>query len=332
MKKLLKSLLASLLSVLLVLFLFQLILVAQNHIKFNTGFSSPFSIESSSELGWSPKENFNLNYKSKDLTGNVFIVDYQSIKYGFRAYGNIDSQKKKLFFIGDSFTHSRDIETSKTFYGLLSDRYEVFAFGSSGYGTWQEYLVLKKHVDIIKPDLIIWQHHVNDFFDNDYELDKKIGYSGFIFDRPYKNGTRFQENFSLSFLSRLGQLQIFYYLGSRFYNLISKDFSDNAFQFLKENPDELKRASMSTLEALKEFDNFTKNKFKTLHFTVTHDEYFDKKMKELIGERSYIENFSTNVGIKDNGLKVDKLGHWNFKGHKKASTILLPKINKILKK
>jgi hypothetical protein len=61
----------------------------------------------------------------------------------------------------------------------------VFAYGGDGYGTLQEYLILDRYFDLIKPDLILWQYCENDFINNTAELEKEstINNNGLI--RPY---------------------------------------------------------------------------------------------------------------------------------------------------
>jgi hypothetical protein len=166
----------------------ELALVLTHHIKYNTGLETPYSLESHPELGWYPRKNFSLSYPSKDMAGSKFQVNYTSDDKGFRTWGDVNSSKKKILFIGDSFTHARDIDSVKTYYGLFKEEYEVFAFGASGYGSWQQYIVLERYLNEIRPDLVVWQHHLNDFFDNQFDLDKSLGFSGFVFDRPYPNG------------------------------------------------------------------------------------------------------------------------------------------------
>jgi hypothetical protein len=47
----------------------------------------------------------------------------------------------------------------------------LFAYGGGGYGSLQEFMILDKYYDVIKPDLIIWQYTTNDFINNSPELE-----------------------------------------------------------------------------------------------------------------------------------------------------------------
>src|SRR3974377_1865851 len=93
-------------------------------------------------LGWRPTKNFTFHSQKSDIAGHEYSVEINTNKYGFRSFGNLlGTDKKKVFFIGDSFTHAVEVSDSQTFYGLLKNALpiEVFAYGGGGYGTLQEY-------------------------------------------------------------------------------------------------------------------------------------------------------------------------------------------------
>ena len=57
--------------------------------------------------------------------------------------------------------------------------------GGGGYGTLQQYLLIKKYFDEIKPTIIIHQFCENDFENNTKQIEKNsILYSQYYF-RPY---------------------------------------------------------------------------------------------------------------------------------------------------
>ena len=62
---------------------------------------------------------------------------------------------------------------------------EVFAYGVGGYGTLQEFLILDRYFDVIHPDVILWQYCINDFINNDNQLERlsRINNNGWV--RPY---------------------------------------------------------------------------------------------------------------------------------------------------
>lgn len=132
------------------------------------------------EVGWLPKANHTFFDSIPDSNGTPYTIDYTSDKLGFRTYGDLSRDSiKKILFIGDSFTQAAEVSDGKPFYNIIQDSIpvEIFAFGSSGFGTLQEFLVFRKQVHLIKPDLIVWQFCTNDFIDNHFELEKRCLYN-----------------------------------------------------------------------------------------------------------------------------------------------------------
>ena len=62
---------------------------------------------------------------------------------------------------------------------------EVFAYGAGGYGTLQEYMILDRYIDEIRPDLILWQFCINDFINNDNALERASTMNNNGMLRPY---------------------------------------------------------------------------------------------------------------------------------------------------
>jgi hypothetical protein len=126
-------------------------------------------------------------HSSKPIKGYGEII-YSTKKYGFRSFGEINTGKKKIFMIGDSFTQGSTVSDGNTYYDSLkknNDNIEIFAYGCGGYGSLQEYMILDKYVDIINPDLILWQFSPNDFVNNDYELESLSFKNNNHMVRPY---------------------------------------------------------------------------------------------------------------------------------------------------
>lgn len=125
--------------------------------------------------GWRTLENYQFTGFLRDDFGDKYWAKVTTNRLGFRLFGNIDSGLKKLMVIGDSYTHAPHISDDKTYYNIISRKIpiEVFAYGSNGYGTLQEFMVIDKYIDTIKPDFIIIQLCSNDFIDNSYELDRQ---------------------------------------------------------------------------------------------------------------------------------------------------------------
>lgn len=88
--------------------------------------------------------------------------------------GDPASARPRALVIGDSTTDGSGVPRAERYYASLSRDlgYEVWAFSAPGWGTLQEYLVLDREVDRVKPQLIEWQTCANDFWNNDWELER----------------------------------------------------------------------------------------------------------------------------------------------------------------
>lgn len=138
-------------------------------------------------LGWTVPPETSFTLYRKDSEGKKYTINFTSKEHGFRVFDDINSEKIKLFVIGDSFTHALDILEGNTYYDLLKTQLdvEVFAFGCIGYSTTQEYLLLKQYIDVIKPDVILWQFTSNDFINNDFDLEFQSKRNNNGLRRPY---------------------------------------------------------------------------------------------------------------------------------------------------
>jgi len=140
-----------------------------------------------SELGWKATEHYQEALVEKTYRGTLYQVRRSQTQYGFRSYGDVNARRPKMLVIGDSFTHATAVSDDRTYHALLSSllNVEVFAYGAGGYGTLQEFLILDRYLDAIRPDLILWQYCVNDFINNDNELERlsRLNNNGWV--RPY---------------------------------------------------------------------------------------------------------------------------------------------------
>ncbi len=139
------------------------------------------------DLGWRATENYQERLTETTRGGTRYDVYRSQKRHGFRQFGNLQSPKPKLLVIGDSFTHATAVSDNKTYYALAGEMLgmEVFAYGAGGYGTLQEYLILDRYVDEIKPDLILWQFCINDFINNDNALEQASLLNNNGLTRPY---------------------------------------------------------------------------------------------------------------------------------------------------
>lgn len=132
-------------------------------------------IDFADQLGWKTQENWSWTRSQLEpRTGETYKVEFSTTKYGFRVFGDPKTNKIKIFVLGDSFTEGTTVSDGYTYYDYLRKHHEnieIFAFGAGGYGSLQEYMILDKYFDMIKPDLILWQFCSNDLINNSYELE-----------------------------------------------------------------------------------------------------------------------------------------------------------------
>ncbi len=102
-------------------------------------------------LGWFPVEN-----SEKLHTGtHAFSVKHNS--RGFRDSEHLVDKKPNIVFIGDSFLWGYDVEESERFTDKLRSKlpdWTIRNLGVSGYGTDQEYILLKKHYGFYKSQIV----------------------------------------------------------------------------------------------------------------------------------------------------------------------------------
>ena len=139
------------------------------------------------DLGWKATEHYQEALVEKTQQGILYPVRRSQTQYGFRQFGDLKSNRLKMLVIGDSFTHATAVSDDKTYHAILAKLLdiEVFAYGVGGYGTLQEFLILDRYFDVIHPDVILWQYCINDFINNDNQLERlsRINNNGWI--RPY---------------------------------------------------------------------------------------------------------------------------------------------------
>ena len=104
-----------------------------------------------SELGWFPIANSN-----KTFTGSRTIHVEHNAR-GFRDIEHVVGAKPRMMVLGDSFVWGYDVEQPERFTEKLRSRlpgWSVYNLGVSGYGTDQEYLLLKREFAFYKPQIV----------------------------------------------------------------------------------------------------------------------------------------------------------------------------------
>jgi hypothetical protein len=181
-------------------------------------------------LGWKMTPNYTFSGEVKDTKNNPYPVNITYDENGFKTFGNPKSEKKKVFFIGDSYTACIEVSNDKSFFNLIKDSLdvEVFAYGHAGYSTLQEFMILDKYLRIINPDLVIWQTCSNDWIDNYAPLEMESGYK--VGERrPYldEDGIIFYERPVTNFKKLAGYSSFLHFLYTKWqnisYNYLEKD-------------------------------------------------------------------------------------------------------------
>lgn len=145
------------------------------------------------QIGWVPKVNFQRSFPQKDLDGIEYNADFRTYTDGFRAYGDIDSNRVKVLIVGDSFTGDPYTGNDDAYFSVMKNalkskfdtEIELFVIGASGYGTLQEFLIVERYAEKINPDILILQFCSNDFGNNSIEIESNQIVKNQSYFRPY---------------------------------------------------------------------------------------------------------------------------------------------------
>jgi lysophospholipase L1-like esterase len=120
------------------------------------------------ELGWFPVPNSEVSF-----TG-IRTIKVRHNSMGLRDIEPDATPKPTIAFIGDSFVWGYDAEQNERFTELLREKMpgqRILNAGVTAYGTDQEYLLLRRLWDRIKPDIVVLMVCVdNDRKDNQANL------------------------------------------------------------------------------------------------------------------------------------------------------------------
>jgi hypothetical protein len=119
---------------------------AYQSLRWSTSFWGTFGGPDQTDeiLGWRPKPFHSFDMDTVDHSGTPYNVQYRSYEHGFREWQDDRDKALRILFIGDSYTRAKSVSNDKTYYNIVAQNHpiEVFAFGDSGYGTLQEYMIL----------------------------------------------------------------------------------------------------------------------------------------------------------------------------------------------
>jgi hypothetical protein len=104
------------------------------------------------EIGWLPRPN------STSMVTNARTIHVRHNSLGLRDDEFSLDDKPTIMFLGDSFVWGLDSEAGERFSDLLKSKirdYKILAAGVSGYGTDQEYLLLRRLWPQVKPAIVV---------------------------------------------------------------------------------------------------------------------------------------------------------------------------------
>jgi lysophospholipase L1-like esterase len=104
------------------------------------------------ELGWFPVPNSDVTFRG------MRTVRVHHNSFGLRDVEHDTSPKPTIAFLGDSFVWGYDAEQNERFTEVLRSKmpeHRIVNSGVTAYGTDQEYLLLQRLWDRIKPDVVV---------------------------------------------------------------------------------------------------------------------------------------------------------------------------------
>lgn len=302
-------------------------------VKYKLKYSNDMSF--STYLGWETTPN---DARDHNIKGYGEIV-YSTKKFGFRVFGDTNSNKIKLFVIGDSFTQANTVSDGKTYYDYLrenNNNIEIFAYGGGGYGSLQEYMILDKYYDLIKPDIILWQFCQNDIINNDYDLESASFQNNNHMTRPYYRDDKiewlypeqitgwFCQVIKSSYLLRFLHIRINIFKAKK-YGSIEDELSINHPLF--------KKAAKTTSDIMGLVRKRVGN-IPIIAFSVNKSGWEGDMFMEICEkyDMHFIPNIPESVeeamhfGVIVDGSPFN--GHWNDNGHSIAGKVILDYVTK----
>ncbi len=127
-------------------------------------------------LGWKPKPGKHISLRAKfgprnsdeawaEGVESFFMMD----ENGFRRRDFDQKAGPVIFLLGDSVTEAQYAGIGGTYFDRVSQEFpcRMHVFGSTGYGTLQQTLVLERYISEIRPNIVLLQLCQNDLYDND---------------------------------------------------------------------------------------------------------------------------------------------------------------------
>jgi hypothetical protein len=231
---------------------------------------------------------------------------------------------RRILFIGDSFTHAAQVSSGKAYYDVFGaaagDRATVYAAGVTGYGSLQEYLMLREVYPEIEPDIVVWQLCGNDPGDNVFELDDSSLLNNQR-QRPYldlRDGTIAVRNPGF-WLHDVSQLYRFLFgrvmVVDRTYDLGLFDLLDAPITLTAAEAREAEEAGLRVLDDLLQRCRSSFPGTRMVGFAT--DAAHEERYREIFAKHGYLylDTFYESIDreLNTNCWPLD--GHWNHRGN-----------------
>ena len=290
---------------------------------------NPSVYESDKILGWKLKKNFSHQFKIHTSKNKKYIANFFTNEQGMIEYNNINAPDKIILVVGDSFSTDPNVGNENFWYTVMKKKLEkeldikinIFASGGGGYGTTQEYLVLRNAIENIKPDILILQFCINDFENNVLEWEKKNYRFNQYLRRPYlnHNGNVYKEKNFLEFVPNfISTSRIFNIFLSRLGNLLSRLYPLNLnSEEMKNIKDDSIKITKINLEKIYLIENKIKKIIVNCKEPQHEPDIFWSKISKEIGFEVLVKN---TIDI-ENALRAGKDiyisdgGHYNIIGN-----------------
>jgi len=292
---------------------------------FSLSFVMPHTYGISCKEGWCTKSGKFVNMiKDTPLITRTVTSTYN--KNGFRVWGDLsDKTKKRVLVLGDSYTQDIFVNDGEEWYAHLEKAFpdtNFFVYGSTGYGSLQEYMILQDYINEINPDVIILQFCVNDYSDNYYPFNKYLWRGAPINIRPYLENNEIIYRASVPFLF-LRQYSFTFDRLLAIYDNYSRIPSIYTLRS-QVSPKILRASEIATEQIFKKIEALTVGK-KVYMFDASIMGNEELKLCN-IANINCIKDVWENVMKQDvasDPVRVVSDGHWNLKGNKLAGQELI---------
>lgn len=298
------------------------------------------------ELGWILNNNIKIKINGLTKQNQKYEINYSTSKVkGFREYDEKQEYKKNILVIGDSYTAGPFASNNRMYYSHIKEELEKkghffnwYVAGGGGYGTLQQYLLIKKYFDEINPTIIIHQFCENDFENNTKQIEKNsILYSQYYF-RPYLINDKIVYDNSFK-----GKLYKFFYHNSYLYKRIDKILTNhryrnnNGYFDKKAYNNNFENSKKITSGIFKLIKNLVGNKvvYASINCSAKDKQKFNSWIK-ILNEHKIINLSNSNLIIENISKKGEDIyysdgAHLNENGNKifgkSAAVELIKKLN-----